>query len=29
MISKELLDIKVMTKANIYWDGKVISRTYH
>lgn len=29
MISKELLDIKAMTKANIYWDGKVISRTYH
>lgn len=27
MITKELLDIKVTTKANIYWNGKVVSRT--
>ena len=27
MVSEKLSNLEVMTKANVYWDGKVTSRT--
>lgn len=29
MVPKELENVRVTTKANVYWDGKVTSRTFH
>lgn len=28
MVSEKLSNLEVMTKANVYWDGKVTSRTF-
>lgn len=28
MVSEKLTNVDVLTKANVYWDGKVTSRTF-